>query len=684
MKLHQTIICIVIMLTFTYCQPAGQPVEQQTKSPQGELITSIRSVLAQAPDSSLKLSRHYLKENPFPNDSMFYYDLKHIEGESLFNLGKIQASLPYFHQNLIFWEKEKEKPKDDEKKMLYAKKKYAMVLYSLGYAYTELNDYEHAINYLNQSEEYSQAAQFSKILISIYFEKENLFRQKGDYTGALKNIDQCIYLCNQTQDSASMISALQAYADLYSNCFYFEEAEKQFSEILKYKNHFTPFSRYCYHNGKGRMYYLWKKYPEAKSEFKKALDYISESKLIQYLVLINNLAESSLLAGELDDAKYYLDILTGYDNIIKQVPLFNYNYYSLSAGYNTQTNNLAIAGRQIKKADQIGANNTIDNIIYMLHLERKIAYLKATGKFEEAFQLLEEYNHLNLETGLKNDRIQVSGLKYRFSRDTTIINQENLISQNRLELKTYRYRQYFLIGLMILLAVSATLIVLFVRKTKQLLYIKGKQEITALRVQNSRNAMSPHFFLNVLALLNGATGQPETLKEKIRSLSILLRKVIENIDEIAVPLERELEAVKAYIDLQKGFVPEPFVVDYQTESINLQQNIPAMVMQIPVENAIKHGLLPLEGEKCLSIKIQSQADKLNIQIEDNGIGLSAAQGRSTGTGTGLKTLQQIIYMLNSKNKQQITLAINEKDTNKGQTKGTLVDIVIPENYNYTL
>jgi LytS/YehU family sensor histidine kinase len=209
--------------------------------------------------------------------------------------------------------------------------------------------------------------------------------------------------------------------------------------------------------------------------------------------------------------------------------------------------------------------------------------------------------------------------------------------------------------------------------------------MAALRMQNARNTMSPHFFFNVLASLNGLTKEPEQFAQKLQSLSLLLRKVIENIDRTAVSLDEELAAVKAFVDLFSAKIPEPFKVEYRiADGTKLHGLIPAMMIQIPVENAIKHGLMPLEGEKKLTISVTDFDGYQQISVTDNGIGLKASTGRSTGTGTGLKVLMQTIHLLNVKNQSKIKFTVSDREPMNGEPSGTVVDIQIPYEFNYTL
>ena len=223
------------------------------------------------------------------------------------------------------------------------------------------------------------------------------------------------------------------------------------------------------------------------------------------------------------------------------------------------------------------------------------------------------------------------------------------------------------------------------RKQRWIEFHNLQNTITLLKMQNVRNRMSSHFFFNALSGISGETHDPDLVKKDLKSLSMLLRQSIENIEQVAVTLEEELEVVEGYISLQKWRIAPPFNVEYDIpEHVNRKVLVPAMCIQIPVENAIKHGLMPLDGEKLLRIKVSSDNDGVTICVEDNGIGINNSPGRSCGKGTGLKVLIQTIYFLNTRNNQKIDLTINELKYNQESARGTCVKILIPVNYSFEI
>jgi LytS/YehU family sensor histidine kinase len=244
---------------------------------------------------------------------------------------------------------------------------------------------------------------------------------------------------------------------------------------------------------------------------------------------------------------------------------------------------------------------------------------------------------------------------------------------------------YCIIALLVIAVAGLSCLFLYGRKRHLAAAQKLQDTITSLKMQTIRNRMSPHFFFNTLSGISGGPINPENIKRDLQTLAMLLRRSVENIEQTAIPVGEELEVVKGYIDLQRLRVPGPFNVSFDIhEEVNMDHLVPAMIIQIPVENAIKHGLMPLEGEKSLSIKIGKYDGGLKISVEDNGIGYRTSGNRSAGTGTGLKILFQTICLLNSHNGKKIDFSIQELRPDITPGRGTMVEIKIPANYSYDI
>jgi len=138
-----------------------------------------------------------------------------------------------------------------------------------------------------------------------------------------------------------------------------------------------------------------------------------------------------------------------------------------------------------------------------------------------------------------------------------------------------------------------------------------------------QSKINPHFLYNTLqsiqmkAIVDGN----RDLADMIDLLGNYMRFSISSMNEI-ITLEKELEYLKRYINLQKIRFGEKLTFKVEAEERTLQCKILKLILQPLVENAIYHGLEKKQGEWILFIKANIYKDKLHIQITDNGIGLS--------------------------------------------------------------
>jgi len=128
-----------------------------------------------------------------------------------------------------------------------------------------------------------------------------------------------------------------------------------------------------------------------------------------------------------------------------------------------------------------------------------------------------------------------------------------------------------------------------ISKLEEIKHMANKAEIKALQAQ-----INPHFLFNVLnTIISFIRIDPNRARELIINLSTYLRYNLE-MGESHVDIYRELEQVKAYIEIEKARFGEKLHIIYNIEE-NLDVKIPRLIIQPIVENAIKHGIL--EGNK---------------------------------------------------------------------------------------
>ena len=107
-----------------------------------------------------------------------------------------------------------------------------------------------------------------------------------------------------------------------------------------------------------------------------------------------------------------------------------------------------------------------------------------------------------------------------------------------------------------------------------------------------------------------------------------------------------------------------------------------MMIQIPIENAIKHALKDKEGMKRLWVDIRKTGEGICVKVRDNGGGYRV-NSANYGTGTGIKVILQTIQLLNANNKKHIDISITNVQLEDGET-GCEFAVFLPQGYDYNL
>lgn len=166
-------------------------------------------------------------------------------------------------------------------------------------------------------------------------------------------------------------------------------------------------------------------------------------------------------------------------------------------------------------------------------------------------------------------------------------------------------------------------------------------------------------------------------------------------DKMAVSLEEELQMVMGYSSLRhetNPFLPKPRF--HIAKDVDMKLMLPSMIIQIPVENALKHAFVGMEetGETpSLDVNIWVEDAMLRIEVTDNGCGEAGAIDRKkkngfASTGTGLRILNSTIEMLNASNERKMFFKMQSNRGIPGEEnapkKGMHVSIGVPCDYDY--
>ncbi len=190
-------------------------------------------------------------------------------------------------------------------------------------------------------------------------------------------------------------------------------------------------------------------------------------------------------------------------------------------------------------------------------------------------------------------------------------------------------------------------------------------QLTALKMQ-----IHPHFLFNTLnSIATLIHEDAEAADLMLTRLSDFLRMTLKNSGESIVLLEKELDFVKTYLDIEKVRFEERLTVEIIADESILSVKVPNLILQPLVENSIKHGLSNKISKGFLRISAQNYENRLLIEIEDNGQGLKGFQFDKDATnGLGLT---------NTYARLQQIYGNNFSFTISGNETGTLVKLDLP-------
>jgi hypothetical protein len=223
------------------------------------------------------------------------------------------------------------------------------------------------------------------------------------------------------------------------------------------------------------------------------------------------------------------------------------------------------------------------------------------------------------------------------------------------------------------------LIYSFLQKSKQ------QKEMERLRMVSIRNQFSQHLLINVLNHLQSQVLDKPKAVNVIDRLGSAVNIIFNHLKtpHVLQPFYDEWKLVINTIDMFRYMRFPDLDVILPDEEVIKQINcmVPLCILQIPVENAIVHGLSKKEDKPhSLHITIDTLQDYIVVEIKDNGIGRkkAATLPKIGHNGIGIKNTLSIINILNQKNKLKISYDIIDLEDNSG----TNVKIKLPKHYSY--
>lgn len=243
-----------------------------------------------------------------------------------------------------------------------------------------------------------------------------------------------------------------------------------------------------------------------------------------------------------------------------------------------------------------------------------------------------------------------------------------------LDEENYTKKELFLYGLLLAFAIGLIFFVIFYftkKRNKQRLAEKEQQKTTAkLQLNSIRSQLNPHFLFNALSGIQNLMNKNEidNANKYLSKFARLTRNVLD--DKELISLSQEKTLLDDYLQMEQLRFGFEYEIKNEGDLALTNIEIPSMLLQPFVENAIKHGIAQKATDGKIMITFIKQANDLVLTVTDNGNGFDATK-KSNGLGLSLSN-NRIALLNNIYKENRFTLAIQSTG------KGTKVSLTLTD------
>lgn len=516
---------------------------------------------------------------------------------------------------------------------------YGRTLRGLGNTYLKLANYDQALNYYNQTLALrlsaTEKAERQLDISEVYF-------QKGDYAQALAQVEE-IKVTQKVGDDVLLGKIQNQKAKIYARTNNIDQANslyKSSQQNMRAAGNAAPAKEEeALKNTKEEISEVLreqKRYDEDISLRNQSIDFNLESK---------NLGEASKDKIELSKSL----VAKGETNEAIQ-----------------QLKEAAVLADSVSNPKEQAAAYLNLATLYEKNGRTSDA-LKTYQKYSEAVSRTEQQTEINQQ--------QKAELIRKQKEIETLSNE--VVSGQREEQTLLQQQQLVIYGLLAIIVIILGTSY-FIYKNAQ----ASKRANQLLALKSLRGQMNPHFIFNALNSVNQFISQNDerSANKYLSEFSKLMRLVLENSQEDFIPLQKEEEIISLYVKLEHYRFRDKFdytiTIDEELNKETIQ--LPPMLIQPYIENAVWHGLRYKEDKGKLALSFERHNGSMQVVIADDGIGRKKSAQLKTDNqkkhnSTGLKNIEERLQILNTVYKTNYTVTIEDLAADSG----TRVIISIP-------
>jgi tetratricopeptide (TPR) repeat protein len=311
------------------------------------------------------------------------------------------------------------------------------------------------------------------------------------------------------------------------------------------------------------------------------------------------------------------------------------------------------------------------------------------GRYKDAYTVHQEYEKLRIELDSANNASRVAEVEGQYKTaeneaQLATLRNEKLEAENSAQ----QFKLYMLVVAVVSLVVIFGIVIMLLRKNQkeQIQRSVLNAKISEIRMMALRAQMNPHFIFNCINTAQHfiMSSEKEKAYQYLSDFARLLRMVLDNSNKVFIPVEDEITQLRLYIELEETRFINKFKYSFEIdpELKNGVYEIPGMILQPIIENAIGHGLMNRnddQGRLFLTMKLMD--DSILCEIIDNGVGREKAraiksQKKINHQSAALPNINERLKMLQTQTNSIISIEIVDL-FESGSPSGTMVKVLLP-------
>jgi tetratricopeptide (TPR) repeat protein len=545
---------------------------------------------------------------------------------------------------------------------LDAKENMAVILRLNGVIYQRLGYYTKSLESLFASLKLFEAINDKHGIETCYNNIGNAYVSINADDKAIDNYNKALKACKEINDRYGVAAAVGNIATIYFDDKKYDSAKAYYLQAIK------VFEAINYLPDLGRTYF------NLGNVVKKQYDAASA-----YTYFIDAITIDKKLGATIELADDY----GGLGSLYYDVAIDSTAKYIVSAPLKTSNSSLLQSAIFYLKQSLAMSKEEDDLSIPMNYSELASAAEEKLGNYKEALAYHKEYTLY--KDSIFNDANKKKIAALETQRVTEVKNKEiQLLNQERAleasEVKRQTLIRNIIIASVVIIAVLSFIFIRAYNRRKKFAF---DQQVSEVEMKALRAQMNPHFIFNSLQSINRymIENEKENASAYLLKFANLMRLILENSREQDVPLEKDLNALELYMQLEALRFKNRFKYTIETAPDIDKENtlIPPLLLQPFVENAIIHGMQNKESG-LIKISVHKENGMMKCVVEDNGHGRAIAATEDENKkrkSLGLKIISERLDIINRLKKAKTVINVFDLQSADNKQAGLRIELLLP-------